>query len=165
MPELTLNQAAKAAKKAKSTISKAITSGRLSARRDDKNQCQIDTTELFRVFPQEQVEIRYETPEETQKTVVLEVTIKYLEKELENLQKERERERAGLEGQLEREKEQANYWRQQATNLLTHQPQQPTNQNEATPRKRAVNLWLWVALAVVTIGATAITLLQRAGKF
>ena len=162
MPELTLNQAAKAAKKAKSTISKAINSGRLSARRDDKNQCQIDTTELFRVFPQEQEEIRYETQEETHKTAVLEVTIKHLEKELENLQKERERERTGLEGQLEREKEQANYWRQQATNLLTHQP---ASQNAPAATRQSVKPWLWVALAVTVIVVGAITLLQRAGRF
>jgi hypothetical protein len=143
MPELTLNQAAKAAKKAKSTISKAITSGRLSAIKDDKGQCQIDTAELFRVFPPEQEKIQDETQEETQKTAVLEVTIKHLERELENLQKERERERTGLESQLEREKEQANYWRQQATNLLTHQPE-PANQNAPAINPRAVSPWLWV---------------------
>jgi len=164
MPELTLNQAAKAAKKAKSTISKAINSGRLSAIKDDKGQCQIDTAELFRVFPPEQVKIQDETPKETQKTAVLEVTIKHLERELENLQKERERERTGLESQLEREKEQANYWRQQATNLLTHQPE-PANQNAPAIKPRAVRPWLWVVLGIAGIFAAAITLLQRAGWF
>jgi hypothetical protein len=164
MPELTLNQAAKAAKKAKSTISKAITSGRLSARKDDKGQCQIDTAELFRVFPPKQAKIQDETPEETQKTAVLEVTIKHLERELENLQKERERERTGLESQLEREKEQANFWRQQATNLLTHQPE-PANQNAPAIKPRAVRPWLWVVLGIAGIFAAAITLLQRAGWF
>jgi len=161
MPELTLNQAAKAAKKAKSTISKAITSGRLSARKDEKGQCQIDTAELFRVFPTEQAKIQYETPEET---AVLEVTIKHLERELENLHKERERERTGLESQLEREKEQANYWRQQATNLLTHQPE-PANQNAQAIKPRTVRPWLWVVLGIAGIFAAAITLLQRAGWF
>jgi hypothetical protein len=164
MPELTLNQAAKAAKKAKSTISKAITSGRLSAIKDDKGQCQIDTAELFRVFPPEQEKIQDETQEETQKTAVLEVTIKHLERELENLQKERERERTGLETQLEREKEQANYWRQQATNLLTHQPE-PANQNAPAIKPRAVSPWVWVVLGIAGIFAAAITLLQRAGWF
>jgi hypothetical protein len=164
MPELTLNQAAKAAKKAKSTISKAITSGRLSARKDEKGQCQIDTAELFRVFPTEQAKIQYKTPEETQKTAVLEVTIKHLERELENLHKERERERTGLESQLEREKEQANYWRQQATNLLTHQPE-PANQNAQAIKPRTVRPWLWVVLGIAGIFAAAITLLQRAGWF
>lgn len=51
MPPLTLNQAAKAAHKAKSTLLDAIRSGRLSASRNDLNQWQIDPAELFRVYP------------------------------------------------------------------------------------------------------------------
>jgi Lhr-like helicase len=140
MPELTLNQAAKASKKSKSTISKAINNGRLSAKKDDKGQCQIDTSELFRVFPAEQEEIREETQKKTHETAILEVKITHLERELGSLHKERERERASLENQLEREKEQANFWRQQATNFLTHQPETKKMDN------KAVNPWLWVAL-------------------
>jgi len=52
--ELTLSQAAKQAKVAKSTISRAIEKGRLSARKDDLGRFHIDTSELFRVFSPQQ---------------------------------------------------------------------------------------------------------------
>jgi len=52
--ELTLSQAAKQANVAKSTISRAIEKGRLSARKDDLGRFQIDTSELFRVFSPQQ---------------------------------------------------------------------------------------------------------------
>lgn len=52
--ELTLSQAAKQAKVAKSTISRAIEKGRLSARKDDLGRFRIDASELFRVFSPKQ---------------------------------------------------------------------------------------------------------------
>ena len=127
MPPLTLGQAAKATGKQKSTILDAIRAGRLSASRDDKNQWQIDPAELFRVYPAQQAVERQATPAEPQETP--EQLAKMLEKE----QQERERERALLLAQIERERRQLesqiddlkadrDQWRQQATNLLTHQP-------------------------------------------
>ena len=50
--ELTLNKAAREVGKAKSTLSKAIKSGKLSATRQEDGSYKIDTSELFRVFPQ-----------------------------------------------------------------------------------------------------------------
>lgn len=47
----TLGQAAKAASKSKTTISKAVANGRISATRDDKGHYQIQPAELFRVYP------------------------------------------------------------------------------------------------------------------
>lgn len=49
--KFTLNQAAKEAQKAKSTILAAIKDGSLSAPKDSKGRYQIDPSELFRVFP------------------------------------------------------------------------------------------------------------------
>lgn len=49
--KLTLNQAAKEARKAKSTVLKAIRDGRLSTLKNSKGQYEIDPSELFRVFP------------------------------------------------------------------------------------------------------------------
>lgn len=46
----TLGQAAKAAGVSKTTLSKAIANGRLSAGRDDKGVYQIQPAELFRVY-------------------------------------------------------------------------------------------------------------------
>lgn len=47
----TLNKAAKLSGRAKSTISKAIKDGRMSADKDDNGGYQIDASELNRVFP------------------------------------------------------------------------------------------------------------------
>ncbi len=49
--ELTLSGAAKVTGRSKSTLSRAIKSGRLSARRDDVGTFHIDPAELARVFP------------------------------------------------------------------------------------------------------------------
>lgn len=49
---LSLSQAAKRVGKSKSTIGRAIESGRLSATRNEDGTFSIDPSELFRVFPQ-----------------------------------------------------------------------------------------------------------------
>lgn len=49
--ELSLSQAAKTAGKSKSTINRAIKSGKLSATRHDDGTYTIAASELFRVFP------------------------------------------------------------------------------------------------------------------
>ena len=51
MAGLSLSQAAKAAGRSKSTIGRAIKSGRLSAARNDDGTFSIDPSELFRAFP------------------------------------------------------------------------------------------------------------------
>ena len=48
---LSLNKASKEAEIAKSTLSEAIKSGRLSAEKDERGRYKIDPAELFRVFP------------------------------------------------------------------------------------------------------------------
>lgn len=47
----TLNQAAKAANKGKSSILNAIEKGRLSAKKNEKGEWEIDAAELDRVYP------------------------------------------------------------------------------------------------------------------
>lgn len=51
MAGLSLSQAAKATGRSKSTIGRAIQSGRLSAARNDDQTFSIDPSELFRAFP------------------------------------------------------------------------------------------------------------------
>lgn len=58
MKPLTLGQAAKLAGVGKTTLTRAINSGRLSAQRQDNGSYRIDPAELSRVY-----EIRIETPE------------------------------------------------------------------------------------------------------
>lgn len=51
MAQLSLGQAAKQVGKSKSTITRAIRSGKLSAQRQNDNSYKIDPAELFRVWP------------------------------------------------------------------------------------------------------------------
>lgn len=51
MAELTLSQAAKASGRSKSTLHRAVKSGRLSASRSDDGSFRIDPAELVRAFP------------------------------------------------------------------------------------------------------------------
>lgn len=48
---LSLNKAAKEAGISKSTLSEALNSGRLTAKKDDRGRWQIDPAALFQVFP------------------------------------------------------------------------------------------------------------------
>jgi len=110
MPPFTLGQAAKATGKQKSTILDAIRAGRLSAGRDDKNQWQIEPCELFRVYPAKQIIEPDATPTQPMDTSA-------------QLAQMLERERAQLMAQIEDLKTDRDHWRNQATMLLTHQPE------------------------------------------
>jgi hypothetical protein len=139
MPFLTLGQAAKESGKQKSTILDAIRSGRLSASKDDKNQWQIDPSELFRVYP-----AQHQTEHITERLTTLvehNTTPAQMAKLLENEQLERGRERSMLKEQIDllkdqvaREREQADHWRNQATMLLTHQPETPKTEQPTRSR-------------------------------
>ncbi len=107
MKKLSLTEAAKASGRGKSTISKAIKTGRLSAEKVG-NQYHIDPAELFRVYPIERspkTESEHiETPE---KNAPFEIEIKMLREQL-----ERERD---IVDDLRQDRDK---WRQQATALL-----------------------------------------------
>lgn len=118
MPFLTLSQAAKATSKSKSTLNRAIKSGRLSATKNADGTFSIDPSELVRAFPQndpehaplvhhERVVERYGT-EESSRVAMLE---RLLEREREALARERE-----VSADL---KEDRDRWRAQATGLLS----------------------------------------------
>lgn len=104
----TLGQAAIAVKKSKSTISKAIKNGTISADRQPNGSFKIDPSELHRVFPANSINEQYQTPDRTQKDTVetlvkvaqLEAKLDASEKRVEDLEKDRD------------------VWRQQATSLL-----------------------------------------------
>ena len=136
MQPLTLNQAAKVAHKSKAAILEAIRSGRLSAKRNELGQWEIDPAELFRVYPQNQsktgTENRDQPPEENHPTPILLEKIASFEERLRATEAERERERRQLESQLDDLKTDRDHWRQQATMLLTHQPE-PKAQPTAAP--------------------------------
>ena len=57
MPELSLSQAAKLTGKSKSTINRAIKTGKLSAARHEDGSYSIDPAELSRAFDMEPLEL------------------------------------------------------------------------------------------------------------
>jgi hypothetical protein len=123
MSELSLTQAAKVAGKSKSTINRAIKSGKLSATRNDDGSYSIDGAELARAFhigpPSGSEWVSAAPPTELARTATLEA------------------ENAALRAALDREREaldevraDRDAWKQQATALL------------AAPQKRR-GWWPW----------------------
>ncbi len=96
---LTLGQAAKETGLAKSAISRAIKTGRLSAVRQENGSFAIDPAELFRVYPRnssrEQESERMATPgehqEQQREIVVLRELIEEIKGERDDLRNERDR--------------------------------------------------------------------------
>lgn len=123
--KLTLTQASKEVGVSKSTLSRAIDKGRLSAAKDDLGRFQIDPSELFRVFPPvsrnstklQQVE-HDATSIETLKTAVLEKEIEHLKATLATLHER--------ETDLKSERDS---WRDQAQRLALPKPEVMDNKS------------------------------------
>lgn len=118
--KLTLTQAAKEAGVSKSTLSRAIDKGRLSARKDDLGRFHIDPAELFRVFDpvsrnREKTE-QGATKDETFKSAVLEKEIEHLKATLAMVQER--------EADLKFERDS---WRDQAQRLALPKPETAGN--------------------------------------
>ena len=107
----TLGQAAKAIGKSKSTISKALKNGVMSAEKGANGAFKIDPSELHRVVPPNSINEHYQTTKNTAKehleTAVkvaqLEVRLEAAEKRTDDLEKDRDS------------------WRNQANSLLADQ--------------------------------------------
>jgi len=165
----TLGQAAKATGLSKSWLSKAISSGKISAQKQENGSFQIDPAELHRVFPPVAMATAESVDDErieTQKTVNDNSTLK---RELEVMHEERQREREQLqttiadlrsrlditEAARQREaeaREQAAADLRRLTLLITHQPQETSQKPPAD--STMVRPILWGALALVAIAAT-----------
>ena len=114
----TLGEAAIACGKSKSTLSKAIKSGKISAFKNDNGAFEIEPSELFRLYPPTPPPIELntietvgveqkETPKNTNNIEMLEAKLQMANERIDELKLDKEK--------LEIDKEQ---WRQQATNLL-----------------------------------------------
>lgn len=117
-----LSEAARIAQKSKGTISKALSSGRMSYVSRENGQYQIEAAELFRVFPQNRSPTpsgnRSETHRETQETPETQ-TLKVKLEAAERLLTEREETIDDLRRRLDAEGEE----RRKLTALLTdHRP-------------------------------------------
>ena len=125
MPTLTLNQAAKAAKKAKATLLEAIKNGRMSAPKDEFGRYQIDPAELFRVYPPDQSETspddRERPREETGETSTLRVTVDHLRELIRQIESERD----DLRGRLNQSEDERRATQARLTALLTDQSAKP----------------------------------------
>lgn len=120
MPGLTLSQAAKALGKSKSTLNRAIKTGRLTATRNEDGTFSIDPSELYRAFPEQSQNAHQTSPIERSRTLVpdeLNSRISLLEQLL-----EKERDTVAREREIAADlKEDRDRWRQQATSLLADQ--------------------------------------------
>ena len=119
----TAGTAAKAVGKTKSTITKAIASGKLSAIKNDNGAWEIDASELYRVYPP--------TPLET-----VEIEQNDTLKEMDGNSKEiqaLERLLKAAEEQIYDLKTDRDEWRKQANQLLLT--------NTSTPRKRIFGIF------------------------
>ena len=120
----TLGDAAKATGKSKTTLHRAIKSGRISALKTEDGSYSIEPAELHRVFPRVTAgtppNVLHRNDEEQ-----LSNTLAALRSQLEMQEKERERERALLQETITDLREDRDKWRQQATSLLTDQRSKP----------------------------------------
>lgn len=174
---LSLQQAATAIGKEKSTISRAIKSGRMSANIKESGVYEIDPAELFRVFPPKPAPdastepMQQTTPEQIgSATDATAGEIRELKARLEVLGQERTREREQLEStirDLRTRLDSEAAERQKLTALITHQIEtKPANQNQSEAEKRhnrTVNPWLWVALIVAVIIGVAVAYVRLYG--
>ena len=146
MAKLSLNKAAKEASVAKSTLLQALNSKRMSAGKNDKGHWEIETSELFRVFPRTGSTIReepnsppYAEPIKTIQNSALEVEVKMLREKIEDAHVERDREREQAKEQIENLREQIERQsadHRQALALITDQRPQHT----AKPPRRFFGL-------------------------
>lgn len=109
----TLNEAAKVVGKSKTTIHRAIKSGKISASKLESGAYAIDPSELHRAFQAGTTERTPRNDTEQCETAAGTADIR-----LEMLEKERERERQQLEDTIADLREDRDKWRQQATALL-----------------------------------------------
>jgi len=135
MTKLSANRAAKEAGIAKKTLLEAISSGRLSASKNDKGHWEIEPSELFRAYPKtgflgdEKPDYTPRTePQNQSKNSALEVEVKMLREQMAEIRSMNERERQGLIDQIETLKEQAERQsadHRQALAALTDQRETP----------------------------------------
>lgn len=113
----TLKEAAKATGKSKTTIHRALKSGKVSATKTENGTYSIEPAELHRVFPPVPVERNAErsirNDEEHPGSDLGTLRI-----QLATIEKERERERQQLQETITDLREDRDRWRQQATALL-----------------------------------------------
>lgn len=131
----TLGAAAKASRKSKATISKAIKSGRLSALKDDTGVYQIEPAELHRVYPLNVENEQDRTPKTPVETPDKGASVRELQARLEAAHERL----ADKEAMIADLREDRDRWRQQATSLLADQ--RPASQSDQLLARRPRGFW------------------------
>lgn len=135
---LSLNQAAKETGKGKGTISKAISSGKLSVVSKDGNSYKIDPAELFRVFPKNSVttsnQNHLETPSDHPETTIENIRLK-AELDVLKAKLEAETARANIFEQAQ------NDWKKQAQTLLIQQETREASERPVERRKKFLGIF------------------------
>jgi hypothetical protein len=109
--QLTVSQAARAARKSKGQISRMVKSGRISADRDEDGRPRIDASELLRVYPNADLEKRDATAkQETREKQETHNDNSAVRAQLELMREERDR----LIAELDRERRERNQDREKA---------------------------------------------------
>ena len=135
---LSLNQAAKETGKGKGTISKAISSGKLSVVSKGEKGYKIDPAELFRVFPKNPVtpsnENQLETPPDHRETAIENIKLKA---EIEVLKSKlaAETARADIFEQAQDD------WKKQAQTLLIQHASEKPSEKPVEQRKKILGIF------------------------
>ena len=151
-----LQQAADATGKSKSTIQRAIKAGKVSANLDPHGNYQIDPAELHRVYPPEVLRdtLQEDERDDTQQansfveTEVLRVELQQAREQLATLNLERDRERrqaedvvADLRRRLDVEGEERRKLTAILTDQRTKEPDPPPDPAPLSPQKPVEGLW------------------------
>lgn len=154
MAKLSLRQAAEVTGKSKSTISKALSTGKLSYVTKDDNGYQIDPSELFRVYPpkgfDEGIEGHLETPNSTsgnyQGNPLVSPEVELLRElaeerkaRIETLEKKVEQAEARLEQERKEAKEERDKARDEREKLmlwLEHRPSEDAETKSEPPEEK-----------------------------
>ena len=141
---LSLNQAAKQGKVAKTTLLRALNSGKCTGTKDENGQWDIDEAELLRWSStrskkprQEPVQNRLDHPEKPPENSVLEREVELLREQLDQTKNLHDRERRQLEERIEDLREERDEWRKQAksTTLLLENQQGQGDETPTEPQK------------------------------
>lgn len=151
----TLGTASKATGKSKSTLSRDIKNGKISAVRQDDGSYRIDPAELHRVYPPVSFGVAGNGSIERSATGFDTHGNPTFQREAEVLREVHDRERRQLERTIDDLRADRDHWRQQATALLTDQrPAARTSGN-------GWRYWLaGVVLALALLGLAGVLLLR-----
>ena len=151
MPALTLGQAARMTGVGKTTLTRAIKAGKLSAARRDDGSYEIDPSELARVYdvrpetPETVADgvavVRHETPSETASDPEVTARLAALDAEV-----------AGLKALLSEVRQSRDDWRDQAARLALVKPAEVVTPPVPAPAPEPAPVPLWHALRRRLVG-------------